>query len=72
MATETVQERLSNFHIDPVFQVGDPLRKTVRQRSAKLAGITIENKTPLPPLQWMVLGVVMVCSILVWREGKKV
>jgi putative tricarboxylic transport membrane protein len=71
MATETVQERLSNFHIDPVFQAGDPLRKTVRQRSAKLAGITIENKTPLPPLQWMVLGVVMVCSILVWREGKK-
>ncbi len=71
METKTVQERLSNFHIDPVFHVGDPLRKTVRQRSAKLAGITIENKTPLPPLQWMVLGVVMVCSILVWREGKK-
>lgn len=72
METKTVQERLSNFHTDPVFQIGDTLRKTVRQRSAKLEGIKIENKTPLPPLQWIVLAVVIVCSVLVWREGKKV
>ena len=71
MATKTVQERLSDLHIDPVFQVGEPLRETIRQRSANLQEITIENKTPLPPLQWLVLGIVIVCSILVWREGKK-
>ena len=72
MATETVQKRLRNLHIDPVFQVGEPLRESIRQRSAKLQEITIENRTKLPPLQWLVLGIVIVCSILVWREGKKV
>jgi len=71
MATKTVQERLSDLHIDPVFQVGEPLRDTIRQRSTNLQEITIENKTSLPPLQWLVLGIVIVCSILVWREGKK-
>ena len=70
MATKTVQERLSDLHIDPVFQVGEPLRESIRQRSAKLQEITIENRTKLPPLQWLVLGIVIVCSILVWREGK--
>jgi len=71
MATASVQERLSNLHMDPVFQVGEPLRETIRQRSANLEGITIENKPPLPPLEWIVLSVVGVCSILVWREAKK-
>ena len=71
MATKTVQDRLKNLHMDPVFQVGKPLRETIRQRSANLHGITIEKKTPLPPLEWIVLSVVGVCSILVWREGKK-
>ena len=70
MATETVQERLRNLHMDPVFEVGEALRESIRQRSAKLQEITIENRTKLPPLQWLVLGIVIVCSILVWREGK--
>ena len=71
MATASVQDRLSNLHMDPVFQVGEPLRETIRQRSANLEGITIENRTPLPPLEWIVLSVVGVCSLLVWREAKK-
>ncbi len=71
METDTVRERLAGLHMDPLFQVGDPLRETVRQRSANLKGITIEKPTPLPPLEWVVLGVVTICFILVWREGKK-
>ena len=68
--TDMVMERLANLHMDPVLQVGETLLETVARRSANLEGITIEKPTPLPPLQWMILGVVGVCAILVWREGK--
>jgi len=70
MATETVQERLSNLHVDPVFRVGEPLQETIDMRRNNLEGIQVE-KPSMPPIQWLILGVVGVCSILVWREGKK-
>ena len=70
METDMVRERLANLHMDPVLQAGETLLETVARRSADLEGISIEKPTPLPPLQWMILGVVGVCAILVWREGK--
>mgnify|MGYP003985580915 FL=1 len=71
MKTDMVRKRLENLHMDPLFQIGEPLRETIKQRSAKIKEITIEKPTRLPPLQWMVLGVVLICSVLVWMEGKK-
>lgn len=71
MATQTVRSRLQNLHIDPVFETGEALRETIKRRSANLKGIVIEKPTPLPPLEWMVLGVAVTCLVLVSREGKK-
>jgi hypothetical protein len=70
MVSEIAQERLKNLHIEPIFEVGNSLRKIVRQRSENLSGIIIEKPTPLPPLEWMVLGVAIVCLMLVFRERR--
>jgi putative tricarboxylic transport membrane protein len=70
MVSEIAQERLKNLHIEPIFEVGNSLREIVRQRSENLSGIIIEKPTPLPPLEWMVLGVAIVCLILVFRERR--
>ena len=70
METETVRNRLKNLHMDPFFQVGTPLLETVEQRSSSIEKIVIEKPTPLPPLHWIVLGMVVICGIIVWREGK--
>ena len=71
METETVQERLANLHVDPIFQIGEPLQKTIAERSANLEGIVVEKPPPLPPVHWMVLGLVVVCGVIVLREGKQ-
>ena len=71
MATETVQERLRHLHMDPVFEVGAPLRETISRRSANLKGIVIEKPTPLPPVEWIVAGVAVVCLVLVIKEERK-
>jgi tripartite-type tricarboxylate transporter receptor subunit TctC len=70
METDFLRTRLKNLHMEPFFQVGEPLLETVRARSANLEGITLEKPTPLPPLPWLVLGVVGLCSFWVWKESK--
>ena len=70
METETVQKRLASLHVDPIFQIGEPLRETNAERSANLEGIVVEKPPPLPPVHWMVLGLVVVCGAIVMREGK--
>ena len=70
METETVQERLAHLHVDPIFQIREPLRETIAERSANLEGIIVEKPPPLPPVHWMVLGLVIVCGAIVLREGK--
>jgi len=71
METETVQKRLANLHVDPIFQIGEPLRETIAERSANLKGIVVEKPPPLPPVHWMVLGLVVICGVIVMREGKQ-
>lgn len=70
METDFLRTRLKNLHMKPFFQAGEPLLETVRIRSANLKGITLEKPTPLPPLPWLVLGVVGLCSFWVWKESK--
>lgn len=70
METKTVRNRMKNLHMDMVFQVGTPLLKTVAQRSASIEKVVIEKPTPLPPLQWIVLGMVVICGVMVWREDR--
>lgn len=70
METDFLRTRLKNLHMEPFFQAGEPLLETVRIRSANLKGITLEKPTPLPPLPWLVLGVVGLCSFWVWKESK--
>ena len=71
MNTETIRERLDFLHINPLFIVGDELKKTVEQRSANLNGIIIEKPTSLPPLHWLVLGMTIICGAFVLMERKK-
>ena len=71
METETVQKRLASLHVDPIFQIGEPLRETIAERSANLKGIVVEKPPPLPPVHWMVLGLVVICGVIVLREGKQ-
>tara|TARA_B100001123_G_scaffold404162_1_gene493290 strand:+ start:2096 stop:3184 length:1089 start_codon:yes stop_codon:yes gene_type:complete len=68
--TDTVQARLSQLHVEPIFLTGDTLQKTIEERSANLKGIVVEKPPPLPPVHWMVLGLVAVCAAIVMREGK--
>ena len=70
METKTVRERLRQLHIAPEFHTGKTLKKTIKQRSANLEGITIEKPPPLPPVHWMVLGLVAICGVMVWREDR--
>ena len=70
METETVQERLASLHVEPIFQIGEPLRRTIDDRSENLEGIIVEKPPPLPPVHWMVLGLVAVCGVIVLQEGK--
>tara|TARA_R110002096_G_scaffold113320_8_gene246396 strand:+ start:6221 stop:7279 length:1059 start_codon:yes stop_codon:yes gene_type:complete len=71
METPYVKERLQQLHIDPIFLVGDELKNRVKERGARLNEITIETPPPLPPLHWIILGLVIVFAIWVWRDEKK-
>ena len=71
MESGIVRSRLKQLHMEPIFQTGHALRETIGKRSANLKGIVIEKPPPLPPVHWIVLGLVVVCGGLVWREGKR-
>ena len=70
METKTVRERLNQLHIATEFHTGKSLQEIINQRSENLDGITIEKPTPLPPLHWMILGLVSIFGVMVWREDK--
>ena len=70
MATREIKESFQNLHMDPVLQVGQDLLKTIADRSQKLQGITIDKPTALPPLEWIILGITIICFIFVLRESK--
>lgn len=70
MATREIKESFQNLHMDPVLQVGQDLLKTIAHRSQKLQGITIDKPTALPPLEWIILGITVICFVFVLRESK--
>ena len=70
MATKEIKESFQNLHMDPVLQVGQDLLKTIADRSQKLQGITIDKPTALPPLEWIILGITVICFVFVLRESK--
>ena len=70
MATRDIKESFQNLHMDPVLQVGQDLLKTIADRSQKLQGITIDKPTALPPLEWIILGITVICFVFVLRESK--
>ncbi len=69
METDETQARLAQLHIEPVFHTGTELVAAIDERRAHLEGIAIEKPPPLPPLHWIVLGMVVCCSAWVWREN---
>jgi putative tricarboxylic transport membrane protein len=70
MATREIKESFQNLHMDPVLQIGQDLLKTIADRSQKLQGITIDKPTALPPLEWIILGITVICFVFVLRESK--
>ena len=70
MATKEIKESFQNLHMDPVLQVGQDLLKTIADRSQKLQGINIDKPTALPPLEWIILGITVICFVFVLRESK--
>ena len=72
METSTVQARLAQLHMEPEFHVGDGLQAVIQERSQDLEGLQLEKTAALPPVHWLVLGFVGLCSVWVWREGKPV
>ena len=70
MATREIKESFQNLHMDPVLQIGQDLLKTIADRSQKLQGITIDKPTALPPLEWIILGITLICFVFVLRESK--
>ena len=70
MATREIKESFQNLHMDPVLQVGQDLLKTIADRSQKLQGITIDKPTALPPLEWIILAITVICFVFVLRETK--
>ena len=70
MATKEIKESFQNLHMDPVLQIGQDLLKTIADRSQKLQGITIDKPTALPPLEWIILGITVICFVFVLRESK--
>lgn len=72
METSTVKARLAQLHVEPEFHVGDDLQAVIKERSRDLEGLQLEKPAALPPVHWLVLGFVGLCSVWVWREGKPV
>jgi len=69
MATDQVRERLAQLQIEPLFLTGAPLRDAVAERSALLADIEIEAAASLPPLEWIILGLALICGAWVVVEN---
>ena len=71
MQTPEVQERLAQLHIEPVFLTGDELKAAIIDRDDRLQSLVVEGPVGVPPLEWIVLGFVVLCGVWVWREGAK-
>lgn len=71
MRTPQVQERLAQLHIEPLFLTGDDLDKVIAARGKRLESLVVEASVGVPPLEWFVLGFVILCGAWVWREGAK-
>lgn len=69
MATDQVRERLGQLQIEPLFLTGEPLKNVVGERSAHLAGIEIAPPASLPPLEWIILGLALLCGAWVVFEN---
>ncbi|MEM9280391.1 MAG: tripartite tricarboxylate transporter substrate binding protein [Verrucomicrobiota bacterium] len=66
-----VKERLRDLHIEPVFLTDDELQATLAERGSRLNEIALDDPPPLPPLEWIVLGLSLVCGLWVWRESTR-
>lgn len=71
MATDQVRDRLAQLQIEPLFLTGEPLQAAVAGRSAHLAGIEIEAAASLPPLEWIILGLALLCGAWVVVENRR-
>lgn len=71
MQTPQVLERLAQLHIEPVFLTGDDLDQVIVARGKRLEKMVVEAPVGVPPLEWIVLGFVVLCGVWVWREDTK-
>ncbi len=71
MNTPQVEQRLAQLHIDPVFITGDDLDGVIKSRSRRLEKLVVEAPVGVPPLEWIVLSFVVVCSFFVSLEERK-
>jgi len=71
MQTPAVRKRLEQRRIEPIFLSGDELKQSVAERSAQLEGIVAEHPDFLPPLEWIVLGAVVLFGAMVLREKRE-
>ena len=72
METEEIKAQFKNLHLEPVVQVGKDLLNTIDLRSKNLENIYIEKPTTMPPLEWIVLIIAVICAFFVNRESKTV
>ena len=71
MQTQAVRDRLKQLQIEPVFLTGNELKQSITSRSAQLKDIQVERPPSLPPLEWLVLGAVILFGAMVLRENRK-
>ena len=71
MASVDVRDRLAQLHIEPVFLTGRELEQVVNVRGERLEGLTVEKHAAVPPLEWIVLGFVVLCAAWAWWERSK-
>jgi len=69
--TEAVSAYLKQKRIEPIFLSGVELEQTIANRSAQLEGIVTERPDFLPPLEWIVLGAVVLFGAMVLREKRE-
>ena len=71
MQTQAVRDRLKQLQIEPVFLTGNELKQSITSRSVQLKDIQVERPPSLPPLEWLVLGAVILLGAMVLRENRK-
>lgn len=71
MEDEEVRERLTQLHMEPVFLTGNGLKETIAERSERIESLVVEVPVGVAPLEWIVLGFVVLCGGWVWWEGRK-